>query len=205
MHRITTVRARGTVPTKRMSFAVERLTTGLLSLLVALAAILPASVTPAHAAPKMTQARCQRLAVQAQKKIALSQLPKVKCGVDLTKTCGSSCLGWASSGYWGSEAPRKATVRISKRANGRSDKQVLQVMLHEFSHVKYITASAKKRKAARKVLRVASDEAMLAGSSTRMPIEQLAQAAAVCLGGADWGAYKRLSCAKSAKAHKALS
>jgi hypothetical protein len=164
-----------------MSFAVERLTTGLLSLLVALAAILPASVTPAHAAPKMTQARCQRLAVQAQKKIALSQLPKVKCGVDLTKTCGSSCLGWASSGYWGSEAPRKATVRISKRANGRSDKQVLQVMLHE------------------------SDEAMLAGSSTRMPIEQLAQAAAVCLGGADWGAYKRLSCAKSAKAHKALS
>jgi hypothetical protein len=71
--------------------------------------------------------------------------------------------------------------------------------------VKYITASAKKRKAARKVLRVASDEAMLAGSSTRMPIEQLAQAAAVCLGGADWGAYKRLSCAKSAKAHKALS
>ncbi|HQD22500.1 MAG TPA: hypothetical protein PKY27_09615, partial [Arachnia sp.] len=87
----------------------------------------------------------------------------MKCGVDLAKKCGSSCLGWASPGYWGSGAPKKATVQISKRASGRSDRQVLQVMLHEFSHVKYVTASSKKRKAARKVLGVKSDKAMLGG------------------------------------------
>ena len=55
----------------------------------------------------------------------------MKCGVDLAKKCGSSCLGWASPGYWGSGAPKKATVQISKRASGRSDRQVLQVMLDE--------------------------------------------------------------------------
>jgi hypothetical protein len=171
---------------------------------MALTVILPTVVVPAQAAPKMTNARCQKLAGKAQKKLALSQLPKVKCGVDLAKKCGSSCLGWASPGYWGSGAPKKATVQISKRASGRSDRQVLQVMLHEFSHVKYVTASSKKRKAARKVLGVKSDKAMLGGGGTRTPIESLGQAAAVCLGKADWGAYKKLSCSKSAKAHGAL-
>ena len=38
--------------------------------------------------------------------------------------------GTESGTYWGSGAPKKATVQISKRASGRSDRQVLQVMLH---------------------------------------------------------------------------